>query len=633
MPVDPVKVKELFQAALSADDVGALLRDLDAETRRRVEELLAAHAKPGLTGPFVPEAPAGGKVGPYKLLQQIGEGGMGVVWMAEQSEPVRRRVAVKVIRPGMASAQVLARFEAERQALAMMDHPNIARVFDAGTTEGRPYFVMELVHGVPITRFCEERKLPVRRRLELFRSVCQAIQHAHMKGVIHRDIKPSNVLVCLYDDEPVPKVIDFGVAKALDQPLTERTLFTQFGAVVGTLEYMSPEQAVMNQLGIDTRSDVYSLGVLLYELLTGTTPLERGRLRTEAFDAVLRLIREEEPPRPSTRLSTMEGKPGKESARLAGEVRGELDWIAMKALEKDRARRYETASALARDVERHLAGEPVEACPPTLGYRLAKAYRRNRAAILIAGAFAAVMAAAAVVSVMFGLWARQAAALAEGRRIEAEESGRETTEANRKLRLAHDDLRNGSYLWDMQMMPAAWAAGNLGQMREALARHVPTPDSPDDLRRFEWHYWDRQCHAERALRQLEPSSGAAVTGGESWDFSGDGIRLASLKPPKPGGAPPGGDRVGRGQREEDPRPSNRPEASPWPHAGDGSLWRSAALPRRHPGRRSHGPHQATSGRGGGDGEGPARPRRHGDRQPALAPQPRRRQPRRRGPRR
>ncbi len=247
----------------------------------------------------------GTRVGPYKLLQQIGEGGMGVVYMAEQEEQVRRKVALKILKPGMDSQQVVARFEAERQALAMMDHTNIARVFDAGTTEsGRPYFVMELVHGVPITTYCDENKLTPRERLELFVPVCHAVQHAHQKGIIHRDLKPSNVLVTMYDDRPVPKVIDFGVAKAVEQRLTEKTLFTQFGTLVGTFEYMSPEQAEMNAFGVDTRSDIYSLGVLLYELLTGTTPLERPRLRAAAFDEIRRIIKEEEPPRPSVRLST-----------------------------------------------------------------------------------------------------------------------------------------------------------------------------------------------------------------------------------------------------------------------------------------------------------------------------------------
>jgi eukaryotic-like serine/threonine-protein kinase len=327
----------------------------------------------------------GAVIGPYKLLQQIGEGGMGVVWMAEQTQPVQRKVALKIIKPGMDSRQVIARFEAERQALALMDHVNIARVFDGGATEnGRPYFVMELVHGVPITKYCDDNHLTPRERLELFVPVCQAIQHAHQKGIIHRDIKPSNVMVTLYDGKPVPKVIDFGVAKATEQKLTERTLFTQYGTMVGTLEYMSPEQAEMSALGVDTRSDIYSLGVLLYELLTGSTPLDRKRMKEAAFGEILRMIKEEEPPKPSTRLSTTEELPsiavnrGVEPKKLSGLMRGELDWIVMKTLEKDRNRRYETANGFAQDVQRYLADEPVQACPPSVGYRMRKFARRNK---------------------------------------------------------------------------------------------------------------------------------------------------------------------------------------------------------------------------------------------------------------
>jgi serine/threonine protein kinase len=400
--------EELFAAALEkhATDRAAFLDHAcaaDAGLRGRVEALLRSHEQAGsfLDQPAAPDVtgdePAGrwigspselgnrprperpgSRVGPYKLLQQIGEGGMGTVWMAEQQEPVRRRVALKVIKPGLASDQVLARFEAERQALALMDHPHIAKVLDAGTipgepsgvSAGRPYFVMELVKGTPITKYCDEHRLPPRQRLELFVPVCQAIQHAHQKGIIHRDIKPSNVLVAPYDGKPVVKVIDFGVAKATGLKLTERTLFTEFGAVVGTLEYMSPEQAELNNQDIDTRSDVYSLGVLLYELLTGTTPLDRKRLKEGAFLEVLRIIREEEPPRPSTRLSqskqslpTISAQRQTEPAKLTKLVRGELDWIVMKALEKDRSRRYETANGLARDVERYLADEAVGGVP------------------------------------------------------------------------------------------------------------------------------------------------------------------------------------------------------------------------------------------------------------------------------
>ena len=347
----------------------------------------------------------GSRIGPYKLLQKIGEGGMGIVYMAERMTPFRQMVALKVIKAGMDSRQVVARFEAERQALALMDHPHIAKVHDAGAIEsGRPYFVMELVKGTPITRYCDERKLTTRERLDLFIPVCQAVQHAHQKQIIHRDIKPSNVLVGLYDGKPVPKVIDFGVAKAIGQKLTDETLFTGFGAVVGTIQYMSPEQAQLDNIDIDTRCDVYSLGVLLYELLTGTTPLDRKRLKEAALLEILRLIREEEPPRPSSRLSTTDELPSIAAARsveprrLSSMVRGDLDWIVMKALEKPRAHRYQTANALARDVERYLAGDPVEAGPPSAGYRLRKFARKHRAALTTASLFAALLVVGTIVS-------------------------------------------------------------------------------------------------------------------------------------------------------------------------------------------------------------------------------------------
>jgi serine/threonine protein kinase len=334
----------------------------------------------------------GAMIGPYTLLRQIGEGGMGAVWMAEQEEPVRRTVALKIIKAGIDSRQVIARFDVERQALALMDHPNIARVLDAGMTAyGRPFFVMELVKGTPITRYCDDRKLTPRQRLELFVPVCNAIQHAHQKGVIHRDIKPSNVLVAMYDERPVPKVIDFGVAKAAGPALTDATLMTDFGVVVGTPEYMSPEQASLNNLDIDTRSDVYSLGALLYELLTGTTPVDRRSLGKAAVLEILRIVREVEAPRPSAKLSTIDTLPsvaanrGTEPAKLGRLLKGELDWVVLKALEKDRSRRYESANGLARDIQRYLANEVVEARPPSTGYRLRKFVRRHKGQVIAAG--------------------------------------------------------------------------------------------------------------------------------------------------------------------------------------------------------------------------------------------------------
>jgi serine/threonine protein kinase/tetratricopeptide (TPR) repeat protein len=356
-------------------------------------DLQPAPSSPGEDLPAASGVEQAGVVlgGRYKLLEAIGEGGMGTVWMAQQTEPVKRLVAVKLIKAGLGSRTVLARFEAERQALALMDHPNIAKVLDAGAApDGRPFVVMELVKGVPITRFCDEHYLTPRQRLELFIPVCQAIQHAHQKGIIHRDLKPSNVLVALYDEKPVPKVIDFGVAKAAGQPLTEETLHTGFGAVVGTVEYMSPEQASFNQLDVDTRSDVYALGVLLYELLAGSPPFSRKDLEKAGVLEMLRLIREQEPSKPSVKLSTAEGLPslaanrGTEPARLTRLLRGELDWIVMKALEKDRNRRYETANGFAMDVQHYLADEPVLAGPPSWTYRLRKFLRRNRGPVLAA---------------------------------------------------------------------------------------------------------------------------------------------------------------------------------------------------------------------------------------------------------
>ncbi len=431
MATFPLNAKAVFDEAVeiaSSDERRGYLERACADApalRQQVEALLAAYADAGsfLETPPVPprdgielrpaaERP-GTLIGPYKLRQQIGEGGMGVVWMAEQTQPVQRKVALKVIKPGMDSKQVVARFEAERQALAVMDHVNIARVFDGGATAaGLPYFVMELVDGVPITKYCDDNHLTPRERLELFVPVCQAIQHAHQKGIIHRDIKPSNVMVTLYDGRPVPKVIDFGVAKATEQKLSDRTLFTQCGTLVGTLEYMSPEQAEMSAAGVDTRSDIFSLGVLLYEILTGSTPLTHARMKHAAHAELLRLIKEEEPQRPSTRLSdsgealaSISANRQTEPAKLTKLMRGDLDWILMKCLEKDRTRRYETANGLAADIERHLNDETVTAGAPSAGYRLRKFVRRNRAPVIAACIVAAALVLGVVGTTAGMFWA------------------------------------------------------------------------------------------------------------------------------------------------------------------------------------------------------------------------------------
>jgi eukaryotic-like serine/threonine-protein kinase len=485
MAVDAARAKSLFLNASDIADPAERAAYLDrecggdAELRARVEALLRANDAAPLplaeevngTGTYTPNdqnrtadygdptALVGSVLaGRYKLVEEIGEGGMGSVFMAQQTEPVRRAVAVKVIKAGMDSKAVLARFEAERQALAMMDHPHIARVLDAGTTDGgRPFFVMELVKGTPITQFCDERKLTPRQRLELFVPVCQAIQHAHQKGVIHRDIKPSNVLVAMYDDRPVPKVIDFGVAKAAGQSLTDRTLMTGFGAVVGTPEYMSPEQASLNNLDVDTRSDVYSLGVLLYELLTGSTPVDRKSLGKAAVLEVLRIVREVEALRPSARLSTIDTLPtvaanrGTEPAKLSKLMKGELDWLVMKALEKDRTRRYETANGLARDIQRYLADEVVEARPPSAGYRLKKFVRRHPLELALAGTVVLLLLGGGTVA----WWQSEQAA------------ARRETDLRRRLedeqRSAADRARLGRN--------AEAVAALLGQCEEALRAH------------------------------------------------------------------------------------------------------------------------------------------------------------------
>ena len=423
----------------------------DEALRGRVEALLRAHDRaghlldrtvPGAShqpGACIPNAQPGDVIaGRYKLLEAIGEGGMGAVWVAEQTQPVRRKVALKLIKPGMDSKSVLARFEAERQALAVMDHPNIAKVLDGGLTEtGRPFFVMEFVKGLPITEYCDATRLSVPERLNLFVQVCQAVQHAHQKGIIHRDLKPSNILVAPYDDKPVPKVIDFGLAKAMHQSLTELTLHTGHETVLGTPLYMSPEQTHLNNLDVDTRTDIYSLGVLLYELLTGTTPLEIERVKQVAFEEMKRLVREEEPPPPSTRLSSSEALPSlaagrhTEPARLTKLVHGELDWIVMKALEKDRTRRYETANGFAMDIERFLKDEPVEASPPSPAYRFRKFARRNRRVLSMGAMVIVALLTGTIISTWQAIRATQAIHAERELRQQAGESEAAARESER----------------------------------------------------------------------------------------------------------------------------------------------------------------------------------------------------------
>ncbi|PAY18848.1 protein kinase [Rhodopirellula sp. SM50] len=491
--------QSIFLEALDLESAEARAGYLDkacagnAELRASVEKLLGAHALPEnpldhpvailapdstqdlsetlqLNRPIV-EGP-GTLIGPYRLMEQIGEGGFGLVFVAEQQRPVRRKVALKVVKPGMDSRDVIARFEAERQALAMMDHPNIARAFDAGTTAtGRPYFVMELVRGVPITEFCDQHELSLRQRLEIFTTVCRAVQHAHQKGVVHRDIKPSNVLVTLHDETPVPKIIDFGVAKAIGQSLTDKTIYTRFTAMIGTPLYMSPEQAEMSGLDIDTRSDIYSLGVLLYELLTGSTPFEREQFNSVGLDEVRRIIREVDPPKPSTRLTTVAAALSTRSATrvrnplpLSSAVRGDLDWIVMKALEKDRGRRYASASELADDVRRFLAEQPIEARPPSQLYQLSKFARRNKAALVTVSLIAAAMILGTAVSlwqasVAFGERNEKDAALQKALQLqqEADAAREEIAQFATTMKEANVLVTSGRAHVDGQRWAAAYA--------------------------------------------------------------------------------------------------------------------------------------------------------------------------------
>ena len=533
----------------------------DVALRSKVEALLAADVEAGsflasagnegdATIVAAPHEQAGAMIGRYKLLQPIGEGGFGVVWMAEQKEPVKRRVALKIIKLGMDTKQVIARFEAERQALAMMAHPNIATVLDAGATEtGRPYFVMELVKGIPITEYCDQNNLTVHQRLDLFKLVCAAVQHAHQKGIIHRDIKPSNVLVTLHDGKPVPKVIDFGIAKATNAELTEKTLFTEHRQMVGTPQYMSPEQAEMSGLDIDTRSDIYALGVLLYELLTGTTPFDPKRLREAGLNEIQRIIREEEPHKPSTRLSTLDTLPliaahrGIEPRKLGLQIRGDLDWIIMKALEKDRTRRYDTAAGFAADVQRHVADEPVLAGPPSAGYRLRKFVRRNRTGVMTACAVLALLLAG-IAGTTWGLFREQAVKQAESQQREIAEQKTTEAQVNLKLAQAQEQKANASRdEAERQTQRAEEAQAEAQTQRDAAHRQsyvanivaaqasieageiktarVRLDQAPSELRGWEWKYLHAQL--DQSLTVLRGHEG----GVRSVEFSPDGSRIVS----------------------------------------------------------------------------------------------------------
>jgi WD40 repeat protein/serine/threonine protein kinase len=529
----------------------------DIALRHRVEELLRAQStlrdfleKPAADGLAVAdiveaaEMPAaveepGTVIDHYTLLEEIGQGGFGVVYLASQTEPIRRLVALKIIKPGMDTKEVIARFEAERQALALMDHPHIARVLDAGATaSGRPYFVMDLVKGVGITAYCDQCNLTTRERLQLFVQVCHAIQHAHQKGVIHRDLKPSNILIAMQDGHPVPKIIDFGVAKALNQRLTEQTLVTAGTQVLGTPLYMSPEQAELSPVDVDIRSDVYSLGVLLYELLTGTTPLTKERAKEASYDELRRMIRDEEPPTPSSLISTLgEKAPAVAEQRrtdprgLWQMVHGDLDWIVMKSLEKDPTRRYQTANALAADVERHLGGMPVEARPPSIWYRFRKFTQRNSGVLSAAVAILMTVLLGLTASTVLVVQQRNAAQEQAARASAAAE--RESEAADRAESAASDArrereqallARNGAmenlYYAHMHLALQDWYAGNIGRMREIVDAHIPKAGEPD-LRGWEWCYLYSLCHVETGVFR-------GHSGDVRWvALSPDGRRLAS----------------------------------------------------------------------------------------------------------